>query len=128
MGIKFTIALKGQLLQFYHFKRHNFFSSESTHFLSFISSITPFILTDGGTYIPISYVSTQPGPILAFCLFELMLNVPGQRQWSCRDVASILLDFYPPQKKDVMTSKNCLKYMYNQPTKPIRLVCMDGLA
>ena len=29
------------------------------------------------------------------CLFELMLNVPGNILWSCRDIASISLDFYP---------------------------------
>ena len=56
------------------------------------------------------------------CLFELM-PVPSQQLRSPRDVASILWEFY--QNNGVMSSNKCLKY--NHPSKPQRLICMDGL-
>ena len=49
---------------------------------------------------------------------------PSQQQWSCRDVASILWDFYPTL--GCHDTQNVL-HKYNHPTKPIRLICMDGL-
>ena len=49
---------------------------------------------------------------------------PRQQQWSCRDVASILWDFNPTL--GCHDTQNVL-HIYNDPTKPIRLLCMDGL-
>ena len=48
----------------------------------------------------------------------------SQQQWSFRDVASILWDFYPTL--GCQDTQNALR-KYNHPTKPIRLTCMDGL-
>ena len=50
------------------------------------------------------------------CLFEWMLNVPVNSQWSCRDAASILWDFYPKSgRRDI---KKVLR-----PNE----ICMDSL-
>ena len=57
-------------------------------------------------------------------LFLLMLERPNQQQWSCRDVASILWDFYP--KLGCHDTQNVLQ-KYNHPNKSIRLICLDGL-
>ena len=49
---------------------------------------------------------------------------PSQQLWSCRDVASILWDFYPTL--GCHDTQNAL-HKYNHPTKPIRLLSMEGL-
>ena len=49
---------------------------------------------------------------------------PSQEQWSCRDVASILWDFYPTL--ECHDTQNVL-HINNLLTKPIRLICMAGL-
>ena len=61
--------------------------------------------------------------IINVSLFEIDALRPSQQQWSCRDVASILWDMYPPL--GCHDTQNAL-LKYNHPTKRIRLVCMDG--
>ena len=48
---------------------------------------------------------------------------PSQQQWSCRDVASILWDFYSTSR--CHDTQNVL-HKYNHPTESIRLI-IDGL-
>ena len=62
---------------------------------------------------------------MLFCLFvclELMLR-PSQQLWSCRDVVSILWDFYPKLGRHEF-KKKCSKY--NHPTKPINKAYEGG--
>ena len=56
-------------------------------------------------------------------LFDFMLNVPIKSKGH----VGTLPPFYGTftQREDVMTSNKCFKY--NHPTKPQRLICMDGL-
>ena len=51
----------------------------------------------------------------------------SQQQWSCRDVHSILWDFY--STLGCHDTQNVLhKYNHpSDPTKPLRFICMDGL-
>ena len=58
------------------------------------------------------------------CLFVIDALRHSQLQRSCRDVTSILWDFYP--KLGCHDTQNVL-HKYIHPTKPIRLICMDGL-
>ena len=62
---------------------------------------------------------------LFVCLFKLMPYVPVNSNGHVRDVASILVvDFYPTLGWH--STQNVL-HIYNYPTKPIRLICMNGL-
>ena len=49
---------------------------------------------------------------------------PSQQHWSCLGVASVLWDFY--QTLGCHDTQIVL-HKYNHPTKPIRLICMNGL-
>ena len=59
-------------------------------------------------------------------LFFSLINAlhPSQQQWSCWDAASILWDFYPTL--GCHDTQNVL-HKYSHPSKPIRLIFMDGL-
>ena len=56
-------------------------------------------------------------------LFELMLNHPVNSYGHVGTLPPFNGTF--TQNEDVMTSNKCFKYDY--PTKPTRLICMDGL-
>ena len=61
--------------------------------------------------------------LLLFVLFVCIDGLrPSQQQWSCRDVASILWDFYPTL--GCHDTQN-VRHKYNHPTKPIMLICMN---
>ena len=72
------------------------------------------------SYIPVSHRISS----FLFCFVLIDALRPSQQQWSCRDVVSILWDFYPTF--GCHDTQNVL-YKYNHQTKPIRLTCMDGM-
>ena len=58
------------------------------------------------------------------CLFELMLGVPVNSYGHVGTLPPFYWTYMYTQNKDVMTSKN--RFKYNHPTKPLRLICMNG--
>ena len=67
------------------------------------------------------YRTFSNNQVFFVCLFVCINALrPSQQQWSCQDVASILWDFGCHDTQNVL-------HKYNHPTKPIRLICMDGL-
>ena len=56
------------------------------------------------------------------CLFELICKVLVNSYGHVGTLPPFYRTFTP--NKDVVTSKKCFKF--NQPSKPLRLICMDG--
>ena len=73
--------------------------------------------------VNLQYIVLKPDCMCQF-LFELMLYIPVNSNGH----VGMLPPFYGTftQHLDVMTLKMCF-FQYNNPTKPIRLICMDGL-
>ena len=60
-----------------------------------------------------------------FYLFQLRLSVPVNNNGHVVTLVMSRFIGFAPKIKDVLTSKKCFKVY--PPTKPIRLICMDGL-